>query len=313
MPTAPNNENMKEGRPTTNYNNANANANANANDDDNINDNELLLHHYQNAIDCIVQCESIIKILQYENVTKDKQIKSLEEKLVKMSFEFASSKALEDEHRLLLTRNIMSGDDSNRHTSNHNVNDDVSNGDSERPPSVQVVSGRRNKSSSSRIARTGFGQSLTVRVRPLVHGSSDMPNMGNMSSSITHPNTSRGMYTKHAPTTLDVMGSNDSRQPTAGPRTRQCSLGESFTSRRLSNISQYFLGSNKNDEVASTETETTRVKRMSRDQLRSSWVRGHEGLLLPVSSKDVLAGSFCDASSRDPISVDSANIDWPES
>mmetsp|Transcript_35172 Transcript_35172/g.74213 ORF Transcript_35172/g.74213 Transcript_35172/m.74213 type:complete len:299 (-) Transcript_35172:176-1072(-) len=297
MPTTQNNENMKKSHPTTNYNYNNAN-----NDDDgNINDNELLLHHYQNAIDCIVECESIIKTLQYENVTKDEQIKTLEEKLVKMSFEFASSKALEDEHRLLLTRNITS-DDGNRHTSNHNVNDGVIDDDSERPPSAQVV--RRNKLSSSHIARTGSGQSLTVRVRPLVHGSSCIPNIGNISSSITHPNTSRGMYLKDTPTTLDITKPND--------RTWQGSLGESFISRRLSNISHYFLGSNKNDEVASAESDTTRAKRISREQSGYSWVGGREGLILRASSKGDFAGCFCDASSRHPKSVDSIHIDWPE-
>lgn len=56
-----------------------------------------LPQNYQNALDCLVQCEYIIKILQEQLVSKDEQIASLEEKLVRMSFELASSKALQDE------------------------------------------------------------------------------------------------------------------------------------------------------------------------------------------------------------------------
>ena len=83
-----------------------------------------LCENYQNAIDCIVQCEYIIKSLQEQLVSKDEQvalkdeqiaslekklvqmssstakdehIASLEDKLVQMSFELASSKAFQDE------------------------------------------------------------------------------------------------------------------------------------------------------------------------------------------------------------------------
>ena len=47
----------------------------------------------------LVQCESIINTLQEQLTSKDEQIASLEEKIVQMSFELASSKAFEYEHR----------------------------------------------------------------------------------------------------------------------------------------------------------------------------------------------------------------------
>ena len=56
-----------------------------------------LPQNYQNAVDCLVQCECLINNLQEELASKDEQIARLEEKLVRMSFELASSKALQDE------------------------------------------------------------------------------------------------------------------------------------------------------------------------------------------------------------------------
>ena len=66
---------------------------------------------YQNAVNCLIRCEFIIKSLQEEVaskdvqlqtqlVAKDGQIASLEEKIVAMSLELASLKGMEDEHRL---------------------------------------------------------------------------------------------------------------------------------------------------------------------------------------------------------------------
>lgn len=56
-----------------------------------------LSQNYQNAVDCLVHCEFIMKNLQDQLKSKDVQIASLEDKLVNMSLELASSKALQDE------------------------------------------------------------------------------------------------------------------------------------------------------------------------------------------------------------------------
>lgn len=58
-----------------------------------------LRQNYQAAVECLVQCEAIIDTLQKSLLSKDERIAALEEKIVKMSFELASSKAFEDEHR----------------------------------------------------------------------------------------------------------------------------------------------------------------------------------------------------------------------
>jgi len=67
-----------------------------------------LPQNYQNAIDCLVQCEYLINNLQEQLASKDEQIASLEEKLVRMSFELASSKALQDEQLHQFKRSISS-------------------------------------------------------------------------------------------------------------------------------------------------------------------------------------------------------------
>eukprot|EP00579_Thalassiosira_antarctica_P005380 CAMPEP_0201880686 /NCGR_PEP_ID=MMETSP0902-20130614/11201_1 /ASSEMBLY_ACC=CAM_ASM_000551 /TAXON_ID=420261 /ORGANISM="Thalassiosira antarctica, Strain CCMP982" /LENGTH=353 /DNA_ID=CAMNT_0048408737 /DNA_START=186 /DNA_END=1247 /DNA_ORIENTATION=+ len=70
-----------------------------------MDDEEFNLHQsYHNAIDCLRHSDRIIRNLQEELASKDEHILSLEEKLVRMSFELASAKALEDEHQLLKRR-----------------------------------------------------------------------------------------------------------------------------------------------------------------------------------------------------------------
>merc|ERR1719261_1106691 len=56
-----------------------------------------LRRDYKDAIQCIVHCESLIKTLESQLTTKDDIISSLEEKIIQMSLELASSKANEDE------------------------------------------------------------------------------------------------------------------------------------------------------------------------------------------------------------------------
>mmetsp|Transcript_43335 Transcript_43335/g.73931 ORF Transcript_43335/g.73931 Transcript_43335/m.73931 type:complete len:385 (+) Transcript_43335:248-1402(+) len=70
-----------------------------------------LHQNYDNAIECLLQCNFIIKSLEDQLATKDdaiseqeKQISSLEERIIEMSFELARAKALEDEYRLVQRR-----------------------------------------------------------------------------------------------------------------------------------------------------------------------------------------------------------------
>mmetsp|Transcript_18563 Transcript_18563/g.39858 ORF Transcript_18563/g.39858 Transcript_18563/m.39858 type:complete len:315 (+) Transcript_18563:147-1091(+) len=68
-----------------------------------------LRQDYKVAVNCVIQCESIITALQEKLAKKDSQIASLERLIVKMSLELASAKASEDEHRLLNRKLMSSG------------------------------------------------------------------------------------------------------------------------------------------------------------------------------------------------------------
>ena len=55
---------------------------------DNNDDNDFNLgESYQNAVDCLIQCELLIESLQEQLASKDEHIASLEEKLVQMSLD----------------------------------------------------------------------------------------------------------------------------------------------------------------------------------------------------------------------------------
>ena len=54
---------------------------------------------YTEAVQCLVDCESVLGTLTERLASKDKHIVHLESKLVEMSFELASLKAFADEHR----------------------------------------------------------------------------------------------------------------------------------------------------------------------------------------------------------------------
>jgi len=58
-----------------------------------------LRQRYQGALNCQLQYEIKFSILQGQLALRDERIAALEEKIVHMSFELASSKAFEDKHR----------------------------------------------------------------------------------------------------------------------------------------------------------------------------------------------------------------------
>lgn len=58
-----------------------------------------LCQDYNEAIGCLRHCEQVIKSLQEEVASKNETIGHLEDKLVEMSLELASSKAFIDEHK----------------------------------------------------------------------------------------------------------------------------------------------------------------------------------------------------------------------
>lgn len=88
-----------------------------------MDNSEFDLHQdYHAAIECVVQCEFIIKSLQEQLTSKEECISSLEEKLVAMSLELALAKASEDEHRLLKRKLNRASDNDQDQGCVNNVN-----------------------------------------------------------------------------------------------------------------------------------------------------------------------------------------------
>lgn len=93
--------------------------------DTNTSKYDELLQNYHDAVGCIKQCETIIRTLEGKLGLKKETIATLEEKIVQMSLELASSKAFEDEYRSKrrTLSDIKSVDDGSN-DGNNNVSDD---------------------------------------------------------------------------------------------------------------------------------------------------------------------------------------------
>ena len=72
---------------------------------------------YQTAIDCLVQCESIIKNLQEQLLSKEERIVSLEDKIMHMSLDLASSMAHGDHLQHKLKKSFTSASSATNTTS----------------------------------------------------------------------------------------------------------------------------------------------------------------------------------------------------
>ena len=289
MPTS-NNEKMKNVHPAKSFDN--------------------LLQNYQKTVYCLIQCESIIRTLQHKLTSKDKHIATLEQKLVQMSFELASSKALEDEHRLL-KRNITSG-------SNHGS-------DNECPPSPQanekqqetalqslaveinnapIRAVRRNTCISS-DARSAHTQSLTLHNRPVVSTSIPYPYDPSVPQEMNehnHSNIGRRRSTVELNRPRQLLSQHSMPSP----------LDESVPSRKLFNIGQYLLGFSRN-ETAEVENA---IQKVNEDQNYDDIPQrrlGQKGrnfqsssgslistVVFPVSFNEVLVGCLGDDVSGGP-------------
>jgi len=88
-------------------------ANGDADSGSDIYEGELL-HNYNDAVACLIDCEAVISSLQRNIASKGDQIARLEEKLIQMSLELAESKANEDAltHRMTKHHRICDNDDS---------------------------------------------------------------------------------------------------------------------------------------------------------------------------------------------------------
>ena len=63
-----------------------------------------LRRDYQNAVDCLIQCDALFKTFQEQLLSKDNRIVTLEEKVMELSLELASIKAGQDYQKLKTQR-----------------------------------------------------------------------------------------------------------------------------------------------------------------------------------------------------------------
>ena len=113
-----------------------------------------LRRNYQNTIDCLIHCEHIINDLTSQLTQKDELIASLEERLVEMSLELASSKAFEDEYR------------SKRRMSNMDIAAAADDGEHEESGCCSDVGSDKSGRSSTDRSNSSSGSNKSTRRRP---------------------------------------------------------------------------------------------------------------------------------------------------
>ena len=250
-----------------------------------------LSQNYQNSIECLVQCESIISTLQKQLASKDEQISSLEEKIVQMSLELASSKAFEDEHRC------------KRRISNVDHYDDSSDDDESCSPSSYADKkhhqpmARRAKSMDLRVSDTTTSASQNRRKSHACDSSWSLGSMGwdgeeypmlDDSTKASVTSASSSYYT--ARTTID--DSSVSRLSSMS-----INFGQFFRKKRSSQrespkedcVTQNAKWGEIVDEQRRRRHHPPNCKRMELTELQGSSSRSFlESVVFPVSFDDVL-------------------------
>mmetsp|Transcript_14227 Transcript_14227/g.24319 ORF Transcript_14227/g.24319 Transcript_14227/m.24319 type:complete len:338 (-) Transcript_14227:134-1147(-) len=299
------------------------------------NDFNVLRQDYECAIDCLMQCESLINSLQDQLTSKDKQIKVLEGKLVEMSLELASSKAREDEHELQFKQmasqdSSQCADDSEKTTNNGHI----------------IIKGRR-------PIRRSLPASLEPKIqpqenRPIFSRSQSDYRIFSMQSDYATISNCKAAETKEENTLRNNNNDINNQDPSCSQQQllddshNSSSTASTPTSSRLSNLLGQYLHlhlqssrrNSNNDESAATaaEDDTTTLKRTIEreiDQnfrgggdlrrnhdddgdLLSSWRQSRQrrtllqsssgsiisGVVFPVSSDDCLLGLGESHSSR---------------
>ncbi len=72
-----------------------------------------LRRDYQNAVDCLIQCDALFKTFQEQLLSKDNRIATLEDKVMDLSLELASVKADQDYQRLKTQQGCSSKNNNN--------------------------------------------------------------------------------------------------------------------------------------------------------------------------------------------------------
>eukprot|EP00579_Thalassiosira_antarctica_P001512 CAMPEP_0201874224 /NCGR_PEP_ID=MMETSP0902-20130614/6530_1 /ASSEMBLY_ACC=CAM_ASM_000551 /TAXON_ID=420261 /ORGANISM="Thalassiosira antarctica, Strain CCMP982" /LENGTH=336 /DNA_ID=CAMNT_0048401041 /DNA_START=148 /DNA_END=1158 /DNA_ORIENTATION=- len=292
-----------------------------------------LCENYQSAIDCIVQCEYIIKTLQEQLASKDERIASkdekialkdeqiaskdeqiviLEEKLVRMSFELASPKALPDEqlHRFKSRTSIIE---------NSSVEDK---GERDTPPSRQQQQNAKEKVQGGQAAemivdfapvnKTQRNCPTECKLRHRHVRTRSLPAMDDcfsqaMTAEKHHPEPrQRGGF--RLPRLAERMSWNKIGDSTPSLTALDDSAKDSMS---LSNFGQFIKGLHKNDKTKVAEAAD---QEKTNDEDDSPGHTGSSqsvipGVIFPVSSDDCLVG-LLQRSRRRYSNVNKANTNW---
>lgn len=259
---------------------------------------DSLREDYQNAVDCIVYCESIIKSLQEKIDSKDKHISSLEEKVVQMSLELASSKAFEDMHRS--KRRVSDNDDTSADVSAE-----------ERPPPPP----QSNKRTIRHVTPANAGLSSSL-CHPAPPRKTQFSQRSQSTQSIEPSQVA--MRRGGVGGKIDLDDSCSSRLSNFGQlfRRKEPAIQEedNIEGNRLSNFGQLFRRT-RVEELEQVRSQThiderprhrapTTRRRLDR---RASSRMHLSGVLFPVTSEDCMQGCFGKKSM-----IASKNEEWPE-
>ena len=80
-----------------------------------------LQQDYQNAVDCLIQCDALFKSFQEQLLAKDDRIVALEEKVMELSLELASVKARQDHQNLKKSEADTAAATAVRSRTNHSI------------------------------------------------------------------------------------------------------------------------------------------------------------------------------------------------
>mmetsp|Transcript_1091 Transcript_1091/g.1904 ORF Transcript_1091/g.1904 Transcript_1091/m.1904 type:complete len:324 (-) Transcript_1091:186-1157(-) len=266
--------------------------------------------NYQNAIECLIQCDSVINSMERQLKSKDEQIASLEqaqsktthddqvrlrslqkklaskddriaaleEQVVKLSFELASLKAFEDEHRTKRNDSYTSDSDSDKDEAGHLYDSCRLDTSCRLDSSCTSGDGRRRVS-------VNFGQFL-FGVR---NHSADAKMMCVQSNGEGHEDDARMRYSTNSCPDISVSGCERDK---VGHLETSCTNG---SGRRGSSIGQFLFGGRNHSAIDEKTNEVPKGEGREDDHRQMSMVSQQtcssrsfiDGVVFPVSDEDI--------------------------
>ena len=236
-----------------------------------------LRQEYQNAIDCLLRCEHIISALQDQVTKKDGQIATLEEKLVKMSLELASSKAFEDEHRSKRRPSQEDGEDEDDDLSADNGSERSGSGVNANDIPALLPSApsspSRTKTSKRAVRRSSTG---VVERRKMACGGGGLFGLGSsMGANIHNP------MLDESETTMDESSSSRLSSLNFFRKKETCPEEDRDQARRASEYTPQPSGQQQ-------QQQRRRLPNRRRMELRSSLKASIPGVVFPTSFDEVV-------------------------